>query len=292
MKIDNSKVQVVSFSGGRTSAYMVYLIEQMRKSGEWTAPTEYIFMDTGAEHPETYEFIKKCVEHFGVKITCIRSLFSQKEGEAPKPIVINIDDAKPDLIPFSGLVEKHGVPYYPMGRQCTYLLKTQPFTKYCDSKFGKGQYVRWLGIRSDEPRRLTEKENVAYLACISDFEKQDVLSFWEKMPFDLKVDEWLGNCMFCIQKKVSKIALAAIDEPIHAENFINMINAKAKRKQGKKFDSMYEHDMSLGEIIKVWSDFDRDEVMQRVVRGKRTDTGSCSESCEPFQDELFALEYK
>lgn len=77
IKIDNSKVQVVSFSGGRTSAYMVWLIESMRKSGEWAAPVEYIFMDTGAEHPKTYEFIKKCFEHFGINLTCLRGNFEQ-----------------------------------------------------------------------------------------------------------------------------------------------------------------------------------------------------------------------
>ena len=80
IKIDNSKVQVVSFSGGRTSAYMVWLIEAMRKSGELVAPVEYIFMDTGAEHPKTYDFIKKCVEHFGIELTCLRGDFNQPVG--------------------------------------------------------------------------------------------------------------------------------------------------------------------------------------------------------------------
>lgn len=64
IKIDNSKVHVVSFSGGRTSAYMVWLIEKLRNQGFITAKVVYIYLDTGAEHPKTYEFIKKCVENF------------------------------------------------------------------------------------------------------------------------------------------------------------------------------------------------------------------------------------
>ena len=51
-----STPQVVSFSGGRTSAYLVHLMEQRRLSGE---EVHYVYMDTGAEHKGTYEFIKK-----------------------------------------------------------------------------------------------------------------------------------------------------------------------------------------------------------------------------------------
>ncbi|EKO8531682.1 phosphoadenosine phosphosulfate reductase family protein, partial [Escherichia coli] len=46
---------VVSFSGGRTSAYLVHLMEQRRKAGE---NVHYILMDTGCEHPLTYRFIR------------------------------------------------------------------------------------------------------------------------------------------------------------------------------------------------------------------------------------------
>ena len=50
---------VVSFSGGRTSAYLVWLFEQKRKKENINV--EYVFCDTGAEHPKTYKFIKDVV---------------------------------------------------------------------------------------------------------------------------------------------------------------------------------------------------------------------------------------
>ncbi len=34
-------------------------------------------------------------------------------------------------------------------------MKTEPHDKWCDDKFGKGNYTTWLGIRADEPQRLT-----------------------------------------------------------------------------------------------------------------------------------------
>ncbi len=38
-----SVTHVVSFSGGRTSAYLVHLMEQRRRAGE---DVRYVFMDT------------------------------------------------------------------------------------------------------------------------------------------------------------------------------------------------------------------------------------------------------
>ena len=68
---------------------------------------------------------------------------------------------------------------------CTDRMKLVPFTKYCSEKYGRGNYETWLGIRADEPKRLTPKKGIRYLAEISDFEKEDVLGFWSEMPFDL-----------------------------------------------------------------------------------------------------------
>ena len=53
----NKKVikHIVSFSGGRTSAYLVHLMEKKRiKDG---LDVEYVFMDTGAEHKSKFEKI-------------------------------------------------------------------------------------------------------------------------------------------------------------------------------------------------------------------------------------------
>ncbi|MBD2815963.1 phosphoadenosine phosphosulfate reductase family protein, partial [Xenorhabdus sp. Flor] len=61
-------INVVSFSGGRTSAYLVYLMEQRRKQGE---DVRYVFMDTGAEHPKTYEFIRDLVQHWKIDLVCL-----------------------------------------------------------------------------------------------------------------------------------------------------------------------------------------------------------------------------
>ena len=292
MKIDNSKVQVVSFSGGRTSAYMVYLIEQMRKSGEWTAPTEYIFMDTGAEHPETYEFIKKCVEYFGIKLTCLRGNFEQPVGEGHTYDVVDVADIKYDMKngSFAQLMRKYGVPTV-MSAWCTSRMKEETHDKYCNDKHGKGNYSTWLGIRYDEPKRLRigNASGIRYMAEITDFEKEDVLDFWSGMPFDLQVEEHLGNCVFCIKKGASKVALAQRDEPEMFVKWSEVINHESVRLMpADKFGvgHIYRNWLSPEQLIAQFSELTNEELRERIYKEKKFDTGSCSESCEAFGDQL------
>jgi 3'-phosphoadenosine 5'-phosphosulfate sulfotransferase (PAPS reductase)/FAD synthetase len=55
---------LISFSGGRTSAYML-----RRILDEGLQPDVHIvFADTGRERPETYEFVTRCAEEWGVEV--------------------------------------------------------------------------------------------------------------------------------------------------------------------------------------------------------------------------------
>ncbi len=334
---------VVSFSGGRTSAYLVYLIESMRKSGEWSEPVEYIFMDTGAEHPKTYEFIKKCVEHFGIDLTCLQPDFNQPVGDGFNSKVVPVDQIKYDLKEgaFIGLMKKYGVPTVAKAF-CTSRMKSDACRKYCAEKYGKGNYTTLLGIRYDEPARLVGMSDYAtlkraglsdiyiaeqfsrayneascdnklikksasekrengfnYLATISDFEKDDVLEFWSEMPFNLEIDEHLGNCVFCIKKSIKKIALAARDEPELAADWISAIEAGSDRLNNpieKKTDGlfvetytqhikkgvMYRGSNTMESIIAKFALHSREEIYDSIRSMKRKESGGCTESCEAF----------
>ena len=65
---------VVSFSGGRTSAYLCSLIKKLHPEAV------FVFMDTGAEHPATYDFVCKCNDYFGLNLVCLRAKVSQEQG--------------------------------------------------------------------------------------------------------------------------------------------------------------------------------------------------------------------
>lgn len=326
---------VVSFSGGRTSAYLVYLIEQMRKSGQFTGNVEYIFMDTGAEHPKTYEFIKRCVEHFGIELTCLQGDFEQPVGVGHSYKVVPIESLNHDMIngPFGRLMAKYGVPTV-ASAFCTTRMKEETAKKYCDDKHGKSGYKTILGIRFDEPARLVgifqyrqlkqaglsdayisrqftdayagkaenkliidcaekkKEKGLHFLATMDDSEKEDVLDFWESMPFNLEIDEHLGNCVFCFKKSINKVALAARDEPELAAHFIDAIGkANNRLNEGSAIPKgvMFRQNNSLQSIIAKFELHSREDISDTIRSMKRKESGGCTESCEAFacQIDLF-----
>src|SRR5471030_3134490 len=167
-----SNCQIVSFSGGRSSAYLVHLMELRRIAGE---DVRYVFMDTGAEHPKTYEFIKNIVNHWNIDLTCLRVVVNPVLGQANGYKQISVDEIGYDLQLWRDICAKYGTPYI-HGAFCTRTMKIEPFDRYCKENFADG-FHKWIGIRADEPRRLKPHEGISYLADISDFDKKDVLDW-------------------------------------------------------------------------------------------------------------------
>ena len=275
---------VVSFSGGRTSAYLCSLIKKLHPDAV------FVFMDTGAEHPATYDFVRKCNDYFDLNLICLRTVVSDKWKEGVSYRVVGINEIGDDLQPWRDMSLKYGLPYHG-GAFCTDRMKTTPCKKYLEDVYGAGNYHLWLGMRIDEPKRLNKKEGFSYLADISDFEKQDILNWWAKMPFDLQIKEHLGNCVFCIKKGINKIALAAKDEPQLADKFIKMINMDDVRivpSRTTANNAMYRQSMSLEGIIDLYAEMPRDK-LAKTVRST-FETGSCSESCEAFSGEQLGFD--
>jgi hypothetical protein len=280
---------IVSFSGGRTSAYLVHLMEQKRKNEGWDV--EYVFMDTGAEHPKTYEFIKKCVDYFGIELTVLKTVINQEMGIGPTFKVCTLDSIGWDLSVFKEMTKKYGNPYIPGGNFCTDKLKTVTFNKYIKSKgLRDGGFKTWLGIRYDEPRRIKEKKNIKYLAEISTMEKMDIVGWWDQQDFDLDIDEHLGNCVFCIHKAPTKIALAQRDEPDLAVEWNKMIHNSRRLKESIPINVVYQNHQSMESIAGTFKDHSDNEIRAMLRSGKRYAVGSCSESCEVFGGQIDMFE--
>lgn len=275
---------VVSFSGGRTSAYLVHLMEQKRVVEGWDV--DYVFIDTGAEHPETYEFITNLVFHWNIDLKVIKSTTPIEEGKGSTYKKSTVRDIGWDLTSWKEMVEKYGVPYNPGGAFCTDRLKTVPYKKYIKDAY-PGGCITWLGIRIDEKSRLRQKDNYKYLAEISLMKKHDIIKWWDNQPFDLEIDEWLGNCVYCIKKSINKVGLAALDEPELAKEFDEMLNYANKEKKNSD-GIMYRGKMSLSGIAKLYSGQDKEQI-KSTMRIRRDCGVSSGESCEVFgcQGDLF-----
>ena len=332
--------KVVSFSGGRTSAYLCkVMIDKFGRDN-----VDFVFMDTGAEHPKTYEFIKNVNREFGLNLTCLRLKINPELGKGNSYSVVSINDIKPDLKPFKDMISKYGVPYIG-GMFCTDRMKLTPFKKYCDDVYGKNNYETWLGIRFDEPsriiggnkkkslsaykqlkinglsdeavsllyvnlrlgiiglenikiddlskeliiKRMTQlnKENLHYMAEVSDFDKQDILNYWSKMPFDLDLNEWSGNCEFCPKKSDLKLAASQRDSPESYINYVDMLYSDSVRVDNNTghWSKMYRGKQSLESLIAKFDGSTGEEIKARIRGGKMIDKNSCSESCEVFSGE-------
>lgn len=296
---------VISFSGGRTSAYLCVIMKRL-----FGDRVEIVFMDTGFEHPATYEFIKMCNEQFNFNITCLRGDYSRPLNKGIGYHVVTLSECKLDFVPFLQMMAKYGTPYQG-GMFCSERLKSRPFKKYCDEKYGKNNYVTWLGIRADEPSRLKigESPTLRYLAELSDFDKEDVLEWWGEQSFDLGIEEHLGNCVFCPKKSDIKLAIAARDEPVVLTQWINTIehdDVRLVESRTQKYIEtkgllipdcnnvllnmiamkmskiMYRKNCTIEQTLQQFEGSTRDELYRRVRFTKMNDTGSCSESCEPL----------
>lgn len=270
---------IISFSGGRTSAYLVNLFKDDPNA-------HFIFCDTGAEHPNTYKFIKQCVKHFNIDLICLKSVVSQKKGVGVTYKVVSVDSIGWDLSMFSDISKKYGAPFNPGGEHCTQHLKTIPFYKYCDDNFGKNKYKTFLGIRIDETRRLKPKKGIKYLAEISQMDKNGILGWWSQMPFNLELDEWLGNCVFCIKKPVNRVALATLSEPELAKEFNEMLMQSDSNEKLK--GAIYRGKLGLDGIAKLFDGYDKEKIIN-TTRIRRDCGTSQGESCEVFgcQTDMF-----
>lgn len=74
---------VVSFSGGRTSGYMLYHILQAF-GGALPDGVKVVFCNTGKERPETLDFVERCGQRWGVPIVWLEYTSTPKEGERKK----------------------------------------------------------------------------------------------------------------------------------------------------------------------------------------------------------------
>ena len=187
---------VISFSGGRTSAYM--LIQILEAHGGALPPDHtVIFANTGKEMPETLDFVHRCERELSVPIVWVE--YTKKKGF----VVVNYDTASRNGEPFAQLIEDRKYLPNMVARFCTIELKILTIDRYM--KFiGQEDYLTAVGIRADEPRRVAKmnaKENYYCPLAVAEVTQQDVMAFWKSMPWNLETPSpYYSNCDLCFLK--------------------------------------------------------------------------------------------
>ena len=199
----------ISFSGGRTSAYMLYKILEAH-DGKLPDDVKVTFANAGKEMPETLDFVQACSENWGVDIVWL-----EFQGLKEPPKIVNYTTAARQGEPFDLLTTAKSYLPNPMARFCTIELKIIPIEKFMGNEF-----LTVVGIRADEPHRVAKqraKEN--YLVPLADAGVivEDIRDFWGHQNFGLNLPMMpngvssMSNCDLCFLKG-AKIKLSIIRE--------------------------------------------------------------------------------
>lgn len=201
----------ISFSGGRTSAYMTKrLLDEYRGKKEIVV----LFANTGKEREETLRFVDRCDRDFGFNVVWLEAVVHPQKGIGTTHRIVNFDSAARAGEPFEAAIQKYGVPnkHYP---HCTRELKQRPMFSFIRSLGWKpGTFSIAIGIRHDEIDRAAvnaSDDGIIYPLIYWKISKEKVLAWWREQPFSLYLPEHLGNCDFCWKKSLRKHLTLARD---------------------------------------------------------------------------------
>lgn len=208
---------LISFSGGRTSAYMCWWLLNIWEDREnWE--TIIVFANTGKEAEETLLFVHKCAEMWNVVIIWVEYVpIQSKIGKwwGVRHNVVNYYTASRNGEPFELMISKLGIPSTNVPF-CSKQLKKKPIESYLKSNGWKKYYIS-IGIRIDEVDRCNEKFRklrIIYpFISFVQINKKMVNDWWALQSFDLTVDSDFGNCDNCWKKDFKRLVRNAENKP-------------------------------------------------------------------------------
>ena len=198
---------LISFSGGRTSAYMLRQILDAY-DGELPADVHVCFANTGKEREETLEFVRECGARWN---TGIHWLERGLDGAMRE---VSFASASRAGEPFKALMDKRGYLPNPVTRFCTVELKIRVMRDYARS-LGWEHWTNIIGLRADEPARVArvarastnrDRWDNAMPLSRAGATEGDVLAYWKAQPFDLRLTPGEGNCDLCFLKSAATIS--------------------------------------------------------------------------------------
>ena len=258
----------ISFSGGRTSAYMLWRVLQSN-GGTLPAEAHVCFANTGLEEEETLRFVRDCGNAWHVPITWVEYR-NNEQGYA----IVDFESASRNGEPFEAIIKKRNYLPNPVTRFCTVELKIRAMARLLKN-LGMGdtmaecENMSWIGIRADEPRRAAKIPDKARIPLwAAGVSVGDVGAFWDAQPFQLELPSHngrttAGNCSLCFLKPAAQIASLIAEKPARATWWIkaeSLALALASKPSGAVFRSDRPSYASMAAFAREQVDmFDRDE---------------------------------
>ena len=236
----------ISFSGGRTSAYMLYQVLQAH-GGKMPDDGVVCFANTGKEEENTLKFVHDCFVNWGVKIHWIE--YQDHEDPISRYKEVTYETAARNGEPFEAIIRKRNYLPNPVTRFCTSELKILTMACFLkqsglfdDCSKSELENASWIGLRYDEARRaakIVDKRRIPlYTANVT---VQHISEFWDKQEFNLELPTYkgrtlAGNCDLCFLKPMNQVATLIAEKPERAIWWAQMeALALASRPDGATF---------------------------------------------------------
>ena len=234
---------LISFSGGRTSGYM---LRHILDAHDGTLPDDVVvtFANTGKEREETLRFVHDCATNWNVKVRWLEYRVGETRFEE-----VGYNSAARNGEPFNALIAKKQ--YLPdrMTRFCTQELKIRVMRDFCKQVMGWKNWTNVIGLRFDEGHRVLKaldrnergKDPWRNIMPMSKAKVtvRDVRAFWDAQPFDLQLKSYEGNCDLCFLKGKVKLQALVRENPEMADWWIQAEKSAARGGQFRQ-DFTYE----------------------------------------------------
>jgi 3'-phosphoadenosine 5'-phosphosulfate sulfotransferase (PAPS reductase)/FAD synthetase len=202
---------LISFSGGRTSAYMLWHILEAH-GGTLPDDVHVCFANTGKEREETLRFVHECATRWGVWVRWLE--FRDRRVSLPiteRFAEVGYNSASRAGEPFAALIASKGYTPNAVMRWCTQELKVRVLKWFMQS-LSYSNWINIVGLRYDEPTRVARsrrpnKECWTNALPLADAKvtNRAVRAWWARQPFDLQLLPFEGNCDACFLKARPKL---------------------------------------------------------------------------------------
>lgn len=197
---------LISFSGGRTSAYMLWRVLQAH-GGTLPDDVHVCFANTGKEREETLRFVHECATRWGVRVRWLEWRSRLKSVPVAERFEeVGFNSAARDGEPFAALIRSKQSTPNAMARWCTEELKVKTLQAFTEAQ-GFTEYANVIGLRADERHRVAKGRVRGSVMPLADagISNRDVRAFWREQPFDLGLLPFEGNCDGCFLKARPKL---------------------------------------------------------------------------------------
>lgn len=281
---------IISFSGGRTSAYMTWwLLNEWEDRHNWEMIV--VFANTGKEVEGTLFFVDECASEWGIDIIWVEAKckdengvpFSDK-GWKVKHKIVTYETASRNGEPFEEMISVLGIPSTNVPF-CSKQLKKIAIESLAKS-IGWDDYKVAIGIRIDEPKRLVNYKNkpnvLLPLATLNPKYKIEIIIWWAAQFFNLDIHPDDGNCDNCWKKGDDVLVRNMIRRPKSYEWWQDMLdkygNLKPRETELEPPFNFFRGNRNVLDIMNL-AELNQAQLKQLSMFEEEN---SCEESCEVF----------